>query len=323
MATDISWSDQTWNIVTGCVKVSMGCKFCYAERLALRHWTGARPWIAPNADHNVTLHPERLTEPATWRKPRTIFVCSMADLFIEQVPDAYIVSAFGVMAAYPRHVFLVLTKRPERARLLIDRICQATHIPHLPGHIWIGVSAERQAEFDQRVPVLLQIRATHRFVSLEPLLGPIDLGASIYPSELCSLCGQPKPLAHTRRPGDERYLGWPACGNPLCEAYQQPTANARFRHGLSWVIAGGESGDAPGQIDRWLVEQIDRRDWLPTPNGHRWMRSIRDQCAQAGVHFHMKQWGGPRYDTGGRTLDGVTHDWYPQPQPAAVQGVLL
>src|SRR6266496_2957979 len=105
--TTIEWTDYTWNPVSGCTKVSQGCKHCYAERLANRFWKD-RPFT------EVRLHPERLQQPATWKKPRTVFVNSMSDLFHENVPDDFIRKVFATMAANPQHTFQILTKRSER-----------------------------------------------------------------------------------------------------------------------------------------------------------------------------------------------------------------
>jgi protein gp37 len=123
--TAIEWTDETWNPVTGCSKVSPGCAHCYAEaitelRAGQRGWIAEhRPWTPVNAAHNVQLRPERLDQPLRWRRPRMVFVNSMSDLFHEQVPDDYIARVFAVMADSPRHTFQILTKRPERAKKLL------------------------------------------------------------------------------------------------------------------------------------------------------------------------------------------------------------
>lgn len=154
----IEWTDATWNPVTGCTKVSPGCKFCYAERLTERF--GRQRFSA------IVLHPERLRLPLNWRAPRRIFVNSMSDLFHDRVPDRFISEVFGVMARATQHTFQVLTKRPDR--LLAWHRAGGT-IPH---HVWIGVSIESGA-YAWRADRLREVEAAVRFISAEPLLGSL------------------------------------------------------------------------------------------------------------------------------------------------------
>ncbi|RQV98734.1 phage Gp37/Gp68 family protein [bacterium] len=160
--TKIEWTDYSWNPVTGCTKISAGCKNCYAERIAKRFWN--RPF------EKVWCHPERLSEPDTWKKPRKIFVCSMSDLFHEDVPMDFIGDVFDEMICHPRHTFMVLTKRPARMLEFIRwyGIAEAD----MP-NIWAGVSAEDQKTFYERVKILLDIYMPVRFVSVEPMLESI------------------------------------------------------------------------------------------------------------------------------------------------------
>ena len=121
MTTGIEWTDETWNPVTGCSKVSPGCAHCYAEKMALTRLTGRTgypglPWTSENAKANVMLRPERLALPLSWKKPRRVFVNSMSDLCHELVPDDFVVAVFAAMLLTPRHTYQVLTKRPERMR---------------------------------------------------------------------------------------------------------------------------------------------------------------------------------------------------------------
>ncbi len=159
----IEWTDATWNPVTGCTKVSPGCKHCYAERLAHRLQAMGNPRYVN--DFAVTLHPDQLTLPLRWRQPRRIFVNSMSDLFHEEVPEDYIRRAFDVMVRASWHVFQVLTKRSERLAALAPRLPWASNI-------WQGVSVEN-AEYTWRVEHLTTVPAAVRFLSVEPLLGPI------------------------------------------------------------------------------------------------------------------------------------------------------
>ena len=171
----IEWTDATWNPVTGCSKVSPGCANCYAETLSLRFGWSKKPWTLANAAENVVLHPERLLLPMRWRRPRRVFVNSMSDLFHELVPDPYVRQVFDVMASCPQHEFQVLTKRPSRMREL-HRLWTDRH-GILP-NVWLGTSIEN-ARWVGRADDLRATPAAVRFVSAEPLLGPLlslDLG---------------------------------------------------------------------------------------------------------------------------------------------------
>jgi protein gp37 len=296
--TAIEWSDATWNPITGCTKVSAGCKFCYASRdwARLQHL----PAYHGRAFTDVATHPERLEQPLRWKRPRKIFVNSMSDLFHEAVPFEFIAAVFGVMASAPHHTFQVLTKRPARmveffrwlaarsrgandrylnspsfqrgvrarqslrddgkpslsepppptemVRGLYDiatpiierhldhesRFWRHRHLPEchwrpwpLP-NVWLGVSVEDQASADARIPLLLDTPAEVRWISAEPLLGPIHLAEH-------GLHGGPGQL--------------------------------------DWVVVGGESGPNA------------------RPSHPSWVRSLRDQCTAAGASLLFKQWG--------------------------------
>ncbi|MGY2894708.1 DUF5131 family protein [Deinococcus sp. UYEF24] len=159
--TGIEWTDKTWNPTTGCNKVSPGCKHCYAEEITKRFKT-----TFPEG-FQFTLHPERLSQPLSWRKPSRIFVDSMSDLFHEQMPLTYLQQVFSVMAACPQHVFQVLTKRAER-------LAEVAPLLSWPSNVWMGVSVETQ-QYTSRVDLLRQVPAKVRFLSCEPLLGPLEL----------------------------------------------------------------------------------------------------------------------------------------------------
>ena len=160
----IEWTDSTWNPVTGCTKVSQGCKHCYAQRMAKRLQAMG---VARYANgFQVTLHPDLLDLPRRWKNSRMIFVNSMSDLFHPKVPEAFIENVFAVMADTPRHTFQVLTKRPERAMTM------AHQLPW-PPNVWLGTSVENDHVI-ARVDFLREVPATVRFLSCEPLLGPLS-----------------------------------------------------------------------------------------------------------------------------------------------------
>jgi protein gp37 len=161
--TAIEWTDKTWNPTTGCNKVSPGCKHCYAETITKR-FTNHFP-----QGFKFTLHPERLEQPKRWREPSMIFVNSMSDLFHEQMPISYLKQVFDVMADCPQHVFQVLTKRHKRLLEIAE-----SGVLKWPDNVWIGVSVETQ-KYAVRVDYLRQVPAKVRFLSCEPLLGPLEL----------------------------------------------------------------------------------------------------------------------------------------------------
>jgi len=238
VTSTIEWTDATWNPVTGCTKVSPGCDNCYAETFAER-WRGI-PGHHFEAGFDVTLRPNALTLPLRWRRPRRVFVNSMSDLFHQDVPDSYIARVFAVMALTPQHTYQILTKRHGRMRSLIGGPCKCGHQPgeHLrsgmawaaskanadrvPGvaddaesivygrgiwplpNVWLGVSVEDQQRADLRVPALQQTPAAVRFLSCEPLLGPVDVSP---------------------------WLGDTDSDEP-----------GSYKDGIHWLIVGGESG---------------------------------------------------------------------------------
>ncbi len=162
-SSSIEWTESTWNPVTGCTKISPGCKNCYAERMANR--LQAMGVDQYRNGFKVTVHPKALNVPIEWKKPRIVFVNSMSDLFHEGVPLAFIKQVFQVMEATPRHTYQVLTKRPELA-------LQYASCLTWPDNVWMGISVE-SGLYVNRIGYLRQIPARIRFLSLEPLLGPI------------------------------------------------------------------------------------------------------------------------------------------------------
>jgi len=254
--------DATWNPVTGCSKVSAGCKNCYAERVFPRtawdqckcgHMHSHEPTpngrltifncIEPGCDcagfqqrefTDVWTHPDRLVQPLHWKKPRRVFVNSMSDLFHEAVPFEFIDKVFAVMALTPHHTYQILTKRPERTLTGDGESC----LP-LP-NVWLGVSVEDQKTADQRIPLLLQTPAAVRFVSYEPAIGAVDF----------------KPWLYTD-----------SAGNPMDHEHRVWGVK------LDWVIVGGESGHNA------------------RPFNIQWARDVIRQCQAAGVAVFVKQLG--------------------------------
>lgn len=320
----IEWTDATWNPVTGCTKVSPGCDHCYAETFAER-WRGT-PGHHFEHGFDMTLRPERLGQPLRWRKPRRIFVNSMSDLFHEAVPDDFIAQVFGVMASAQRHTFQVLTKRHARMRSLLsspgfqaavtDAAVRLLRVGQpdfraldewpLP-NVWCGVSAEDQHWAEIRVHALLSTPAAVRWVSAEPLLGPIDLrnlkarnGALID-----ALCGDVKS------PEGEIYAACPGS--------------------VSWVVAGGESGHGARALHpdwaRSLRDQCQSArvpfvfkqwgEWGPTGWVGRGGTDPREIFVRdSTVHCHEFEEGAQLRRVGkraaGRELDGRTWDEYPR-----------
>jgi len=228
----IEWTNSTWNPVTGCDKVSAGCQNCYADRMAKRlQGMGVEKY---RNGFEVTLHEEVVEAPLSWTTPRVVFVNSMSDLFHDQIPDEFIKHVFEVMATASQHTFQVLTKRPKRAKRIDSQLTWGPNI-------WLGATVESR-DYRWRIKDLRQTSAAIKFLSLEPLLGPL---------------------------GQVDYTG------------------------IDWAIVGGESGPGARPI---------RKEWI---------LDIRNQCAEQGVHFFFKQWGGVNKKATGRSLDGRTYDAMP------------
>ena len=187
----IEWTDVTWNPVTGCTKVSPGCAHCYAERGTLRFKRG--PAFLPGVTE-IQLHHDRLEQPLRWRKPRRVFICSMSDLFHEQVPDSYIERVLKVCAATPQHTYQILTKRAERMKDF------AAWYGGFPPNVWAGVSVENQVFADRRIPDLLATPAQVRFLSCEPLLRPLALAPYLPGIQWVIVGGESGPRARPMEP---------------------------------------------------------------------------------------------------------------------------
>lgn len=281
--TTIQWTDETWNPVTGCSRVSEGCRHCYIERTPPFRMGGRK------LGDPVQLHHDRLEQPLHWKKPRRVFVNSLSDLFHEDVPGDFINKVFAMMALCPQHTFQILTKRPHRALsfLSIDGAGNAVRgrawemLGYLPNYdhddvlhrpwplpnVWLGVSVEDQQTADERIPILLQTPAAVRWVSAEPLLGPINLdridGAVLDPDykglHISALIG-----------GSKTQTPW---------------------H-LNWVVVGGESGSKGRSCDL------------------AWIRSIVRQCKSAAVPCFVKQLGDYVLDRNDAGFDGeMPTDW--------------
>jgi protein gp37 len=257
MPSRIEWTDETWNPITGCTPISEGCDHCYAQRMAKR--LAGRYGYPDDDPFRVTFHSNRLGQPLKWKKPRRVFVCSMGDLFHPGVSFAKHQSVFSGCYNAPQHTYLFLTKRP---RVAYNAFGSWLGGHAMPRNWWVGVTAENQARADKRIPVLLEIPAAVRFVSVEPMLGPVDIKKYLDLAHADDIDG----LDY-----DDRFGPW--------------------RHGLNWVICGGETG--PGA-----------RTMRPE-----WARSLRGQCQAADVPFFFKKMGGKNKS---RLLDGETWDQYPE-----------
>lgn len=255
--TTIEWTHRAgtigavWNIVTGCNKVDRGCKHCYAEQMhrRLQHMQPAK-YNQPFLDGAV-MHPDLLGRPFTWKKPRTIFVNSMSDLFHPLVDFGFVEQAFRVMERTPQHTYLILTKRPERA----VEFWQYMNRPNehslwllCPHNVWMGTSVNDQDSANKRIPALLRLPNVLRYISYEPATGPVDF---------------------THIGGADHWV------NALTGNWHEAPGKVLFRDmpRLHWVINGGESGRkaAPMHPD--------------------WARAVRDACALHGVPYFFKQWG--------------------------------
>ncbi|MFJ9365420.1 DUF5131 family protein [Nocardia sp. NPDC101769] len=274
----IEWTEVTWNPVTGCDRISAGCDHCYALAMARRlNAMGAAKYQRDGDPRTsgpgfaVTTHPAALEIPRRWPRPRLVFVNSMSDLFHGQVGEDFVHAVFEVIAATPQHTYQVLTKRPGRVRRLVERGLV------FPPNLWLGTSVENGA-VTHRIDALLKVPAAVRFLSCEPLIGPLDIDRFLFPDSCPDGCG-------CRRPQDADCFEC-ACGGACADWQPRPA--------LDWVIVGGESGPHA---------RVMAADWA---------RDLRDQCVEAGVPFFFKQWGGRTPKAAGRELDGLAWDQMPE-----------
>ncbi len=286
----IEWTGLTWNCVTGCNKISPGCRSCYAEVMHRRLMTLKPEKYSRPFNDGAFPYPDALAEPFERKKPTVYFLPSMSDLFHKNIPLDYIAQVWAVMFLNPHHTFQVLTKRADRLPLLDSnefkflfwKYCNQLHdkfIQHLESamyfeeeqfdalplpNVWLGTSCEDQKHADERIPFLIKTPAAIRFLSCEPLIGPINL----------------------REVKPER---WNPERPPYCwiDSLDKHPIGSPDKPFIDWVIAGGESGHTARPMH---------------PN---WARSLRDQCAAAGVPFFFKQWGEWLHESQGADIYGT------------------
>lgn len=297
--TAIEWTQapgfkgETWNPVTGCDRVSPGCAHCYALDLAARLKGMGQKRYQRDGDpktsgpgFGLTLHPDKLEQPLRWTKPRMVFVNSMSDLFHEEIPRSYIDDVFAVMAMAPRHIFQVLTKRPERMRDYFEdgkpweRIANRCYKINRYGsrgrqvanrqawplpNVWLGVTIENR-RFNHRSELLEKVPAAVRFISAEPLLGPL-----VYD-------------------GSDDSIDHPWQDVMWSDNYEGPSLDL---HGIDWIITGGESGPEHRRFDS------------------QWALDLLHEARETGTAFFHKQNGGRTPKAGGRELNGRTYSEWP------------
>jgi protein gp37 len=256
MATKIEWCDETWNPVTGCTPVGKGCDNCYAKRMSTR--LRGRCGYDPDNPFKVTPHWSQMNKPFRWKKPKRIFVCSMGDLFHQEITWQFIDNVFNIIRDNQRHTFMILTKRPTLMKEYLEKTYThlgfSNNINERLKNVWFGVSVSNQLEANQSIPVLLSIPGIRRFVSCEPILGHIDLQKLSYITGLgCKIIDSLRGVKWIDDIDSDRY--------------NSSTGK------LDWVIAGGETG--PGA----------------RPVHPDWITSLRYQCYHANVPFFFKSWG--------------------------------
>lgn len=226
--TAIPYCDRTWNPIGGCTHCSPGCVNCWAERLVATRFTGKSRYdgLTKNGrwTGDIKLFEDRLEQPLHWRKPQRIFVCSQADLFHPDVPFEFVDKMFDVIWEAPQHAYLILTKRPKIMAAWLARKTKRLKQQQQRPIILAGISICNQKEADKKIPILLQTPAAKRWVSIEPMLGPVDLKWNIvYPSQRCS----------------------------------SRIRNETPMRGLDWVVVGCESGPSrrPCKLE-WILDIV-------------------------------------------------------------------
>jgi protein gp37 len=301
--TSIEWATHVWNPVTGCTQVSPGCAHCYALTYAGRLKAMGQPKYQRDGGRGsgpgfgVTLHEGELAAPSRWRKPRRVFVNSMSDLFHEDVPFDFVARVLDAIADAEQHTFMILTKRPERALDFFESERAGEGWYAFPDNVWMGVTIENR-RFVQRADILRDIPANTRFISAEPLLGPLL-----------------NELGFPERGG--RAWRWE-------DGYVGPSLNLES---IDWLIVGGESGPEHRPVDEYWVSELrdeclalqerrcERCDGEGTRPGYMGHPMQCLWCGGAGKGpgpaFFFKQWGGHTTKAGGRELDGRTWDELP------------
>lgn len=174
-STAISWTQHTWNPIHGCSKISEGCRNCYAERISLERGLTSKPWTSANAKDNITYKPHKLKEPFKLKLPSMVFVNSMSDLFHDVIPEWQIDEIISVMQRETRHIYQILTKRPERAASYKIKKPDMFADSEWPENIWLGTSVEDQKSAETRIPLILKSSAKIKFVSMEPMIDLINM----------------------------------------------------------------------------------------------------------------------------------------------------
>jgi protein gp37 len=241
----IEWTEVTWNPTTGCDRISPGCDHCYALTLAKRLKGMGQPRYQNDGDprtsgpgFGLTLHEDKLTEPLRWSKPRVVFVNSMSDLFHKDVPPEFIARVWQTIARTPQHTYQILTKRPKRMRNVVQELVDAEYGGRPLSNVWLGTSIESR-DYIWRADYLKETPAAVRFVSAEPLLGPL----------------LPKVQ------GDENHCvaWWPDDDAP-CVPYDG--LDLLY---IDWLIVGGESGLGHRRIEaEWVRDLRDAAEHFDT-----------------------------------------------------------
>lgn len=262
---------ETWNPVTGCTPVSAGCMNCWAKAMVHRFPHLHDPEGGMPFTECVVLHEYRLDAPLHWKKPRMCFVCSMGDLFHEDVQQDIVRAVLVRVSELHKHRFIILTKRAQRMYEFMATVNNKSGIFNTTrsqrrwplSNLWLGVSVENQATAEERIPLLLQTPAAVRFVSVEPMLGPVDMSPQFVGGKVFA------PL------GEERYIDCGGCvGTPVHPQHpggQTPVCMGHEAGGIDWIIVGCESGP--------------RR----SPCNLEWVKSVIDQCDAANVPVFVKQ----------------------------------
>jgi protein gp37 len=233
------YKGETWNPVVGCEKISEGCENCYAEKMAIRQTAmGTMKYIGTIKDKKWTGHIgvdyTELDKPLQWRKPRVIFVCSMGDLFHKDVELAIINMVLNRIEVAPQHLYIILTKRPERMKEVISAL------PETLPNLWLGVTAENQQSANERIPILLDTPAAKRLVSIEPMLGAIDFDLGCI----------------------EEGFHHALDGQTFCPGMNEPIRSKK----LDWVIVGGENGHkARPMHPLWAIKALEQCKKAGTP----------------------------------------------------------